>query len=182
MILQAPEDIDAWIAERKRRWPTNARKEEKEKKLQEAVERGEIAAVDARFRGRKRQKVDDSQPRGRGRGKERGQPRNRVSQVPGQRLVSIIDTSLPKKPPPPATPNAKIPDSDTDSEPSSGSDVDPERDAISSRPLNTDNGVIVKADVDKRIDDENIVTEQAPKVFKRSFCMAKRISRKSSLF
>src|SRR6266850_5838681 len=38
--LDTPEEIEAWIAERKRRWPTAARVAEKKRKLEEAIANG----------------------------------------------------------------------------------------------------------------------------------------------
>ncbi|KAI0307722.1 nuclear fragile X mental retardation-interacting protein 1-domain-containing protein [Multifurca ochricompacta] len=38
--LETPEDVEAWIAERKRRWPTAARVVEKRRKLEEAMANG----------------------------------------------------------------------------------------------------------------------------------------------
>jgi len=38
--LDTPEDIAAWIAERKRRWPTDARVAEKKRKLEHAMANG----------------------------------------------------------------------------------------------------------------------------------------------
>lgn len=46
MILNTPESIDAWIAERKKRWPSKQNVEEKKKREQEAVQRGEINPSD----------------------------------------------------------------------------------------------------------------------------------------
>ncbi|GHJ89198.1 hypothetical protein NliqN6_5600 [Naganishia liquefaciens] len=59
--LETEEDIAKWIAQRRARWPTAARVEEKEKERQEKVARGEI---DPNAAGRGR--------RGRGRGGTRG--------------------------------------------------------------------------------------------------------------
>jgi Nuclear fragile X mental retardation-interacting protein 1 (NUFIP1) len=38
--LDTPEDVEAWIAERKRRWPSTARIAEKKRKLEEAIASG----------------------------------------------------------------------------------------------------------------------------------------------
>ena len=40
--LDTPEEIAAWIAERKRRWPTDARVAEKKRKLEQAMANGEL--------------------------------------------------------------------------------------------------------------------------------------------
>ncbi|CDZ97037.1 Zinc finger, CCCH-type [Phaffia rhodozyma] len=67
MVLQTPEQIEAWIAERKRKWPTQARVQEKEKMHEEAVSRGELPFRSASARGRGRGGVT------RGRGNTRNQ-------------------------------------------------------------------------------------------------------------
>ncbi|KAF8591888.1 hypothetical protein K439DRAFT_1626401 [Ramaria rubella] len=86
LTLNTPEAVDAWIAERKKRWPSKEHVEDKKRKAQEAVDRGEI---DLTLKGRKRQKMDDGshglvnrgrgwrQERGRGRGGGRGRGRGR---------------------------------------------------------------------------------------------------------
>ncbi|KAL5535576.1 hypothetical protein ACEPAF_3670 [Sanghuangporus sanghuang] len=130
VILDAPEAIDAWIAERKKRWPTVTRVEEKERKLKDALERGEISASDPSLRGRKRPRQDDNGGRahlwgwgrGRGGGGSRGRP-----QPPRTATVH----PLPIKP----VAVAPLRAHESDDELSiSGSDMDPEKDAISSRP------------------------------------------------
>ena len=42
MRLDTPEEIAAWIAERKRRWPTDARVADKKRKLEQAMANGEL--------------------------------------------------------------------------------------------------------------------------------------------
>ncbi|PVF94554.1 hypothetical protein CPB86DRAFT_740377 [Serendipita vermifera] len=51
--LNTPEAINAWIAERKKNWPTEIRIAEKKKRERDALERGELDLV-----GRKRQRKD----------------------------------------------------------------------------------------------------------------------------
>ncbi|WVN85609.1 uncharacterized protein L203_100758 [Cryptococcus depauperatus CBS 7841] len=53
IILNTPEDIEKWIAERKARWPTSKRMQEKEEEKQAAISRGEILPNNRR-NGRKR--------------------------------------------------------------------------------------------------------------------------------
>ncbi|KAG5648065.1 hypothetical protein DXG03_007100 [Asterophora parasitica] len=55
--LDKPEDLDAWIADRKRRWPTAPRVEEKKRKLDEAIARGQLPVNLAI--GNKRQRTDE---------------------------------------------------------------------------------------------------------------------------
>ncbi|KAH9984671.1 nuclear fragile X mental retardation-interacting protein 1-domain-containing protein [Russula compacta] len=52
--LDTPEDIAAWIAERKRRWPTAARVAEKKRKLEEAMANGELHPNHLALMGKKR--------------------------------------------------------------------------------------------------------------------------------
>ncbi|KAG6845768.1 hypothetical protein H0H87_003822 [Tephrocybe sp. NHM501043] len=82
LILDKPEDLEAWIAERKRRWPTSERVEDKKRKMEEAIARGQL--FEPFQRGNKRQKTDEGgdnrhvRGRGRGRGRDissRGRPR-----------------------------------------------------------------------------------------------------------
>ncbi|CCM05162.1 uncharacterized protein FIBRA_07371 [Fibroporia radiculosa] len=81
--LDTPEAIASWIAERKKRFPTAGRIEEKGKKLEEAIARGQLPMDDARFPQRKKRRMDSTsfgsnmhygnafsgQERGRGRGR-----------------------------------------------------------------------------------------------------------------
>lgn len=89
--LDTPEQIEAWIAERKKRFPTAERVQEKEKLLEEAIARGQLSPVNSRFPQRKKRRTDEYQSggpgardandarRGRGRGHfgDRGRARGR---------------------------------------------------------------------------------------------------------
>ncbi|KAJ7110128.1 nuclear fragile X mental retardation-interacting protein 1-domain-containing protein [Mycena epipterygia] len=84
VVLDSPEELAAWIAERKRRWPSGQRIEEKKRKMEEAVARGQLSLEDSGFGGRKRRRTDDGgeggravQERGRGRGGGTGRARGR---------------------------------------------------------------------------------------------------------
>lgn len=57
VILDTPEVLEAWIAERKKRFPSAVRVEEKKRKMDEAIARGQLDLNDTR-RPNKRQKVD----------------------------------------------------------------------------------------------------------------------------
>ncbi|KAF8507184.1 nuclear fragile X mental retardation-interacting protein 1-domain-containing protein [Russula emetica] len=89
--LDTPEEIAAWIAERKRRWPTEARVVEKKRKLEQAMANGELhpdhlalmggkrfrplsfdADVTRTKRGRGGASFGFGGSRGRGRGRGRG--------------------------------------------------------------------------------------------------------------
>ncbi|KAJ7181746.1 nuclear fragile X mental retardation-interacting protein 1-domain-containing protein [Mycena crocata] len=72
IMLDSPEEVEAWVAERKRRWPSAPRVEEKKRKMEEAVARGQLSLEDSGLAGRKRRRTDDgSTDRGRGRGSGR---------------------------------------------------------------------------------------------------------------
>ncbi|KAG6829387.1 hypothetical protein H0H92_004655 [Tricholoma furcatifolium] len=115
LILDKPEDIEAWLAERKRRWPTTQRVEEKKRKMDEAISRGQLPEPLERF---KRRKTDDQEisyhDRGRGRGRGRGNSsrgRGRVADAGWQgRTPSNI------KAPAMSSPNKDSSDSEDDDE------------------------------------------------------------------
>jgi hypothetical protein len=87
ITLDSPEVLEAWIAERKKRWPTALRVQEKKRKMEEAVARGQLAIGDNGL-ARKRRRTDQPQDadrvgdrgqhsfsdraRGRGRGTDSG--------------------------------------------------------------------------------------------------------------
>ena len=58
IVLDSPEILDAWITERKKRFPTSSRVEEKKRKLEDAVARGQLDITGATLRLNKRQKCD----------------------------------------------------------------------------------------------------------------------------
>lgn len=121
VILDTPDAIHQWIEDRRKRWPTSSRVEEKTKKLQEAVARGEIAATEMGLKGRKRQMAGDHTS-ARGQKKMRGKSR----EMPQDRRVH----PLPMKPQMSAPSFLK---NRHDEDSGSNSDVDPEKDAISSK-------------------------------------------------
>lgn len=63
LLLDTPEAIDAWIAERKKRWPSKRNMAEKEKREKEAQQRGEINPSDLSgsvTKGTKRRRLGDN--------------------------------------------------------------------------------------------------------------------------
>ncbi|KAG1833896.1 hypothetical protein EV424DRAFT_1310743 [Suillus variegatus] len=98
LILDSQEAIDGWIAERKNRFPTTQKVEDKKRKLEEAIARGQLTPEDIGLQARRKRRRDDSsfrgqQPRGRGRGRGMGRGSHTsfiVSRTP--------DTSSPMKP------------------------------------------------------------------------------------
>lgn len=82
IILDTPEAVEAWIAERKKRWPTTERAVEKKRKLEEAIECGQIIPQDYSL-SRKRPRPSFGQEKrvglGRGRIQERrGRQQERI--------------------------------------------------------------------------------------------------------
>jgi len=147
ITLKTPEAIDAWIAERRKKWPSAARVEEKLKSRAEAIERGELVPEN----GRKRKRNDEgtnsqrqryqrwgttcdvargSLSRGYGRGRGRGRGRGIITQsvsTPGPTLTSESRSAIP------SSQLLMDPSSASDTE-SSNSDIDPIKDAVSSKP------------------------------------------------
>ena len=162
ITLTTPEAIDAWIAERRKKWPSAARVEEKLKTQTEAIERGELIPENSR----KRKRNDEGsypqrrssrgrgtayaargyigQGRGRGRGRGRGGGRGDIAQsvaIPGPTLAP---GSRPANPlPRPLVGHDPSSASDTES---SNSDMDPIEDAISSKPPIPENVQLVSCD------------------------------------
>ncbi|KAG6820111.1 hypothetical protein H0H93_005258 [Arthromyces matolae] len=86
--LDKPEDLEAWIAERKRRWPTSARVEDKKRKMEEAIARGQI--LEPIQRNNKRAKIDEGDRAGRGHlpGSGRGRGRGNTFSRRGRSIDS----------------------------------------------------------------------------------------------
>jgi len=86
IILDSVEELESWIAERKKRWPSVQRVGEKKRKMEEAIARGEL--LGAGFSDKKRQRIDRSlgeknvnwnRGRGRGTGNWRGRGNGRTT-------------------------------------------------------------------------------------------------------
>ena len=58
VALDTPEEIERWLAERRRRWPTDARVAEKKQKLDDAIARGQMHPDDPALRAHKRRRLD----------------------------------------------------------------------------------------------------------------------------
>ncbi|THV04855.1 hypothetical protein K435DRAFT_850402 [Dendrothele bispora CBS 962.96] len=84
LVLDTPDAVEAWISERKKRWPTANRVEEKKRKLEEATARGQLTVEELGLFSKKRRRVEgyegsmDSRGRG-GRGRGRGRGRGGMS-------------------------------------------------------------------------------------------------------
>lgn len=124
IALNTPEAIDAWIAERKRNWPTAARIAEKQKRRAEAIERGELEPSRKRMRPNDEPEIaslrsgGNIRSRGRGRGRGWGPSTSTNFQQAQSRVAGKV---------------ISLEDSDGETDSSSNSDVDPVRDAISSK-------------------------------------------------
>ncbi|KAF9785498.1 nuclear fragile X mental retardation-interacting protein 1-domain-containing protein [Thelephora terrestris] len=118
LSLNTPEDIEAWIAERKKRFPTAKRVADKKTKLEEAIARGQLPFDDnSRFPKRPRlERPNHSANRGRGSGRGRrgrsGPPAVRdevvtpkVSATPTQVTQDSSSLQLPPAQPSPVPPD-----------------------------------------------------------------------------
>jgi FMR1-interacting protein 1 (NUFIP1) len=152
VLLDTPEAIEAWIAERKKRWPSTQHVEDKRRKAQEAADRGEIDPSELTLKTKRRRLNEDSlehRGRGRGRGGARGRGRGRGNSEwnygrsdTGWRGRGQAGGSTPSLRPVPTIPRtpqsldrgntSSSSDEDTESE-ESGSDMDPVKDALSSK-------------------------------------------------
>ena len=176
ITLNTPEAIDAWITERKKKWPSAARVEEKSKNRAEAIGRGELVPEYSRkrkrndegmssqqqsFRGRGRtydvargsfsRGYGQARARGRGRGRGRGFIVQPVS-IPGPTL-----TPGSRSADPPSRPVVEHDSSSTSDEESSNSDMDPIQDAISSKPLVSEEVALVSCRAsDTTVEDLNV--------------------------
>jgi len=56
VTLDSPDILEAWLAERKKRWPTSIRVEERKTKLQAAAARGELSIHDRGFSRKRKQR------------------------------------------------------------------------------------------------------------------------------
>jgi len=125
VALNTPEDIEAWIAERKKRFPTANRVADKKTKLEEAAARGQLPFDDnPRFAKRPRLEepnhgANRGRASGRGRWKRNGPPGgfdgavNRIKTAPESLSPQ---TSLPTKPSVSVAPGDRDP-SDSDDGP-----------------------------------------------------------------
>ena len=147
LILNTPEAIEGWLAERKKRWPSKQNVENKQRKAREAAERGEIDPSALTMKSRKRPRLDEdsrgpSGSRERGRGRGRGRSRELSGRGQGSyrglpdsgwrgRGQAGSPTPLDASHQPVNCGNAASSSDDSTSE--SDSDMDPIRDAVPSK-------------------------------------------------
>jgi hypothetical protein len=149
ITLNTPEAIDAWIAERKKKWPSAARVEEKMKNRAEAIERGELAPDTSRKRKRSDGDMHPQRQNSRGRGatyhvargpfprgygRARGQGRGRGIITEPVSIPGLILTPESRSADPSTQPSVGHDSNSTSDEERSNSDMDPIKDAISSKP------------------------------------------------
>ncbi|KAJ3757354.1 hypothetical protein EV360DRAFT_46189 [Lentinula raphanica] len=79
LVLDTPQAIEAWVAERRKRWPSNALIADKKRKYEEASARGELSVESLGLFSKKKQRLQNASDnnhtriaRGRGRGRGRG--------------------------------------------------------------------------------------------------------------
>ncbi|KAH7931085.1 hypothetical protein BV22DRAFT_999201 [Leucogyrophana mollusca] len=106
LLLNTPEAVDGWIAERKKLFPTAEKVEDKKRKLEAALSRGQLTPEDMGLPGRKKRKMEDGHEagsyssrgerggaRGRGRGGGRGRGRGGPSCIRPTNEASLKATS-----------------------------------------------------------------------------------------
>ncbi|KAK0208264.1 hypothetical protein DFS33DRAFT_1484656 [Desarmillaria ectypa] len=72
LVLDSPEVLDSWLAERRKRWPSDNRVQEKKMKQEEAIARGQLSVEELGLFSRKRQRTVGNEPRPPNRGRQRG--------------------------------------------------------------------------------------------------------------
>jgi hypothetical protein len=155
ITLDSPDLLQAWLAERKKRWPTSARIEEQRTKLEEADARGQLAIHYHGFpRKRKQRDLEAGQREHCGRNKRIGGVRDEgrarristrhgtVNQGPAHASKSLESSVLPVRSPenhPTVPPVSALPGSDDDDGPPQlfSSKVPPPTDAFSTPPTET---------------------------------------------
>lgn len=161
LILDSQEAIDGWIAERKNRFPTTQKVEDKKRKLEEAITRGQLTPEDMGLQARRKRRKDDSsfrgqQPRGRGRGRGMGHGSHTSFTV-----SRTQDTSSPKKPLAAPLPPSIAEQQDRSDLDSSSDDSAPE--VVSSKPPPAAEAVLVLAPQLK----QELRSQPSPKPIKR---------------
>ncbi|TDL28491.1 hypothetical protein BD410DRAFT_712189 [Rickenella mellea] len=161
ITLDTPEAVEAWLAERRKRFPTATKVQEKEQNLKDAIARGQICLDDATLRGHKRRRHNDAQRIG---DNQRGKKVIRTSERVGGRVRGADigrsgrpmsqETTRPSQVVPPklsSNPHQMVSvsaDSDSDTDSTSGSDMDHAKHAITSKPpARTDPDLLLVADV-----------------------------------
>ncbi|KAG0708953.1 hypothetical protein DFH29DRAFT_889842 [Suillus ampliporus] len=163
VVLDCQEAIDGWIAERKNRFPTSQKVEDKKRKLEEAVARGQLTPEDMGLQARRKRRKDDSsfrgqQPRGRARGRGMG----RVNHTRGT-SPRAQDTSSQMKPRAAPTLPPLIPAEQQDRSDSDSSSDDGAPEVVSSKPPPAPKADIAVAAQDK----QELQSQPPPKPIKR---------------
>ncbi|KAK0465080.1 uncharacterized protein EV420DRAFT_1475311 [Desarmillaria tabescens] len=110
LVLDSPEVLDSWLAERRKRWPSDNRVQEKKRKQEEAIARGQLSVEELGLFSRKRQRTVGNEPRVPNRGRQRGRGHVRGTADSGWRGRG---GAHPTPAQPPAEPDSSS--SDTDS-------------------------------------------------------------------
>jgi hypothetical protein len=135
LILDSQEAIDAWIAERRNRFPTTQKVEDKKRKLEEAVVRGQLTPEDMGLQGWKKRRTDDSSSRGHQptRGRARGRGMGRFNHASGT-VSRAQDPPIRTKPQAPPTLSSLIPAEQQDRPDSDSNSDDDAPEVVSSKP------------------------------------------------
>ncbi|KAG5221235.1 nuclear fragile mental retardation-interacting protein [Salix suchowensis] len=108
IFLDTLEAVKAWREERKRRWPSKDRVEDKKRKMSEAIARGQLTMEDIGAHGNKRRRADGGYAqsnrggRGNGRGSNRGMRGGRGRGGGNQRGVVLLLNQFIRSAPAPA--------------------------------------------------------------------------------
>jgi hypothetical protein len=135
LILDSQEAIDAWIAERRNRFPTTQKVEDKKRKLEEAVVRGQLTPEDMGLQGWKKRRKDDSSSRGHQptRGRARGRGMGHFNHASGT-VSRAQDPPIRTKPQAPPTLSPLIPAEQQDKPDSDSNSDDDAPEVVSSKP------------------------------------------------
>lgn len=97
IVLDSPEILEAWIAERKKRFPTSDRVENKKRKMEEAVARGQLDLTETGLLANKRRKVENPNSFQR---RRQGQPTKGPARIgKSSEKARAIDSGWPVRPP-----------------------------------------------------------------------------------
>jgi hypothetical protein len=111
IFLDDPEQLEAWIAERKKRFPTCDRVVDKKRKMEEAIARGQLTEEDIGIRSGKRRRANESSNSSRGnhshtRGRGSGRGGQGGNRGRGRGGTNMAPPALPLPPKPVAAPVA----------------------------------------------------------------------------
>ncbi|KIK71095.1 hypothetical protein GYMLUDRAFT_314137 [Collybiopsis luxurians FD-317 M1] len=173
VVLNTPDAIDAWIGERKKRWPSSVLIAEKKRKF-EASARGELSVESLGLFSKKKRRIQGSSEgndrtdrsrsgRGRGRGLSDSGWRGR-----GPRVRGGGHSGAPEHTKKQANPPEQMPAAEKQASDNSNSDSDSEPEVLSSKPP--------QSFLDEQMMDppESTLANQSNKIFKKPYPQPKR--------